>query len=265
MSEHLRFLFMGTGSSLGVPVIGCKCEACTSPDPRDCRMRPGYLITYRGKKIWIDPSQDFRTQALRFHVDHLDGVIITHSHHDHTAGIDDLRVYNAISKKPLPCLMSQETYDALKVRYQYIFDQRSLPKSLVAKMEVSVIDKDRGEIEFQGIRWKYFSFYQAGMLVHGFRIGDFAFLSDIREFPETLFDDLKGVKTMVLSALRVKPSDIHFSIDEAIDFCRHVGSVNTWFTHIAHEVRHTEVEEKLPEGVHLAYDGLEIYTYCEVL
>lgn len=256
--SSLRFLFMGTGSSLGVPVIGCSCPTCSSSDPRDFRLRPGYLISYLGKSIWVDPSQDFRAQALKHHVNVLDGVLITHAHHDHTAGIDDLRVFNKIHRRPLPCLMSRATYEDLNVRYHYIFDQGHVAKSLVSNIAVHLMENDSGEIDFLGIPWRYFSFFQAGMLVHGFRLGNFAFLSDIRDYSSDLFDHLIGIKTLVISALRVESSDIHLNIQEAIDFSKRIEATNTWFTHVAHEVKYADVEEKLPEGFHLAYDGLEI-------
>lgn len=248
------FQFFGTGASMGVPVIGCTCSVCRSPDPHNKRLRPSGLLTIGGKKILLDVGTDYRLQALKHNVSAIDGVILTHAHHDHTAGIDELRVYCMRGDHPLPILLSKETFEEMKLRYAYIFaDKKYL---LAPQMITQVIPTDRGETEFLGIKIGYTTFYQTGMKVLGFRFGDFGYISDIREYPETIFDDLKGVKKLVLSALRFTPTPMHFSVDEALAFSRRVGAEETWLTHISHDLDHEQTNAYLPENVRMAYDGL---------
>lgn len=248
------FKILGTGGSMGIPVIGCTCSVCLSNDPKDQRTRSGCLVSYQGKKILIDASQDYRSQALKYQINDLDGVIFTHGHHDHTAGIDDLRVY----KKQIPCLLSKETYEDLNVRYHYIFSPKKGSKSLVARLDPQLLEGDCGFTEFCGLPIKYHSFYQVGMKVNGFRLGNLAYVSDIKEYKEDLFEKLHGVDTLILSALRYGPSIFHLSIDEAVAFSRKIQPKETWLTHIAHELETKSTEEYLPSDIRLAYDGLEL-------
>lgn len=251
-----HFLFLGTGASMGIPVIGCHCAVCKSESPCNQRTRPSGLLTINSKKILIDCGPDFRMQALKHHIEHLDGLILTHSHHDHIAGIDDLRVYNMRKKELLPCLLSKETERNLKHRYHYFFEDAS--DKLIARMHLQVLPEERGEVEFLDIPIRYVTYEQAGMAVNGFRFGDFAYISDIRKYPKTIFDDLKGVKILVVSALRLEPSPMHFSIDEAIAFVSQVGAEEAWLTHIAHDLDHEATNARLPPKIRMAYDGLEL-------
>lgn len=257
-SDNAKLLFLGTGGSMGVPVVGCGCEVCRSPSPHNKRLRPSALLSVNGKNILIDAGPDFRTQALKFQIEQLDGVVFTHAHHDHTAGIDDLRVFYLWTRKTLPCLVSHETAEDLKDRYKYIFSKKISPKKLVSRIDLEILEGDRGEITFLGQNFHYFSFEQAEMQVNGFRFGNLGFVSDIREYPETIYEDLKGIDKLVISALRHETSALHFSIDEAIEFSRKVGASETWLTHIAHEVDHDVVNRDLPSNVFLAYDGMTI-------
>ncbi len=249
------FQFLGTGASMGVPVIGCYCSVCRSSDPHNTRLRPAGVLTINGKKILLDVGTDYRTQALNHRVDSIDGVILTHAHHDHTAGIDELRVYSMRGSKPLPILLSKETFEEMKMRYAYIFAEKSAYQ-LAPQMITQVINEDRGETEFLGVKIGFTTFYQTGMKVLGFRFGDFGYISDIREYPETIFEDLSGVKKLVLSALRFTPTLMHFSVDEALAFSRRVGAEETWLTHISHDLDHEQTNAYLPENVRMAYDGL---------
>lgn len=249
---------------MGVPVIGCHCPVCSSESPCNQRLRPSGLVTIGNKKLLIDCGPDFRIQALKHHIDTLDGMIVTHAHHDHIAGIDELRVYFMRNKTPMPCLLSKETADDLKIRYHYIFHEKGQPHKVLPRMSLQILDKPHGQTVFQGIKIHYISYEQAGMQVNGFRFGNFAYVSDIRHYPETIFQDLQDVETLVLSALRYTKSDFHFSIDEAIAFAARVNAKQTWLTHIAHDLEHEATNAHLPHNIRMAYDGLELNFVAEI-
>lgn len=249
---------------MGIPVIGCHCPVCSSTEVYNKRLRPAALITVDEKNILIDAGQDYRTQALRYHIDDLDGVIFTHAHHDHTAGIDDLRVYYMRDKEPLPCLLSQATANEIKTRYDYIFSKKRSQDKLIPKLALKVLEGERGVVDFLRLKISYFTYTQAGMPVNGYRFGNLAYVSDIRHYPETILEDLSGVEVLVLSALRDQPSPMHFSISEAVNFAAKVGASQTWLTHIAHEVDHESVNGRLPSNIQLAYDGLVVSFEAEM-
>ena len=253
-----KFLFLGTSASAGVPIIGCKCPVCTSSSPRNHRLRPAGLLQVAGRTLLIDVGPDFRQQALKYQIDAPDGLILTHTHYDHIAGIDELRVYYVRSKKPFPCLLSQESFEDLKRRSYYLFWPSGEASTLSAQLDFTVLDGDEGEIDFLGIRLGYVSYFQGEMKVNGFRCGDFAYISDIREYGESIFSALKGVKKLVLSAISEEKSHFHLSLQEALDFARRVGAKETRLTHLTHSVEHERVNHKLPPDVQLGYDGLEM-------
>lgn len=252
-----RLLFLGSGGSMGIPVIGCDCPVCTSPSPLNKRLRPSALLTIGDKKILIDPGPDLRQQALRHDIKKIDGAIITHCHNDHTAGFDEIRAFYMRNWQTLPCLCSSFTANDLRVRYAYIFGNTNKQK-LVPKIDFKELESDRGTVEFLGLSIDYVSFIQAEVPVNGFRFGNLGFISDIQEYPETIFEDFHGVEKLVLSSLRHEPSPLHFSIDQAIAFSRRMGAKQTWLTHIGHEVDHEKTSAMLPDGFLLAQDGLEI-------
>jgi phosphoribosyl 1,2-cyclic phosphate phosphodiesterase len=254
-----EFLFLGTGGSSGIPMIGCTCRVCTSSDPHNKRLRPAGLITCNKKRLLIDCGPDFRQQALCYHIDHLDGVVLTHSHFDHVAGLDELRVYYLLHRiPPLPVLVSEPTLRELKGRSDYLFREKSTTGSLTAQLDFQVITEERGTAHFLGFEVKHIRFDQAGMPVTGYRFGSLAYISDIRTFPETIYADLAEIKILVLSALRYESSRLHFNLNEAIAFAQKVGAEETYFTHMAHELDHAQTNARLPKGVQLAYDGLKL-------
>ena len=255
---HGQFLFIGTGGSAGVPAIGCSCEVCKSPLPENKRLRSAGLLKVGGKTLLLDVGPDFREQALKFKIDHLDGVLITHPHFDHVGGLDDLRVYYFIQKCALPCLLSQETLDDLKLRYHYMMRPLEPGKSISAQIDFEVLETDFGHREFQGVPIQYMSYFQTTTKVTGFRVGNFAYVSDMREYTDELVRSLKGVKILVLSALRHVPTLMHFSLEEAIAFARRVGSETTYLTHLAHDLEYNTTNALLPPDVRLSYDGMEI-------
>lgn len=253
-----KCVFLGTGGSMGIPVIGCSCDVCHSDNPKNRRLRPSIVVEIEGKTLLVDPGPDVRQQALQFGVDAIDGVLITHAHNDHIAGIDELRVYYMWRKQPIPLLMSRESYYDIAQRFPYIFHKDERSQGLIANFDVQLIEGERGTARFLDLDIGYCSYEQAGMKVNGFRFGDFAYVSDIRVFPETIYEDLKGVENLVVSALRSSPSPLHFSVDEAIAFTDRVGAKRAWLTHIAHELEHDSASAKLPDHVRIAYDGLEV-------
>lgn len=255
---HGKFLFLGTGGSAGVPLIGCDCSVCTSKDPKNQRLRPSGLITVGGKKLLIDIGPDFRAQALRAGIKELDGLLLTHTHYDHIAGIDELRIFNVRQKKSFPCLLSKESDLDLRSRYSYLFRAKEADEADATQIDCCVLPSDAGHIDFLGVPIRYFSFFQGKMQITGFRIGHFAYVSDIRRFDETIFDHLAGVEKLVLSALRSEPSRMHFTLDEATAFARKVGAQETYLTHISHAIDHATVSKRLSSGMHLGYDGLEV-------
>jgi len=251
------FQFLGTSASAGVPVIGCKCAVCTSDKSENKRFRPSGLLQIGGKSLLIDIGPDFRSQALAFQIDQIDGLLLTHTHYDHIAGIDELRIFNIRKKGPFPCLLSKESFEELQKRYYYFFHEGNS-----TKLDCQILEGDVGETQFLGVPIKYCSFSQGGMKVNGFRLGDFAYISDIQNFNDSIFDSLEGVRTLVLSSLRPEPSAFHFSFDQAVSFSKRVGANETWITHVGHFFAHDDLNALLPKEVRVAYDGLKLEFSC---
>lgn len=253
-----KILFLGTGGSAGIPIITCKCRVCLSESIFNKRLRPSVLLKFGEKTFLIDVGPDFRDQALRYGIDRLDGVLLTHTHYDHIGGIDELRVFYFKHKLRLPTLSSIETYDELRHRFHYLFKTKQADGTLQSQLNFQILEEDFGHIRFEGLPVSYMSYVQANMKVTGYRFGNLAYVSDIREYDQRVVDALEGVDTLILSALRYTKSEVHFSIDEAISFAREVGAKKTLLTHIAHDLDHDETNRDLPEDIRLAHDGLEI-------
>ena len=225
-------------------------------------MRPSALLIVGEKKILIDIGPDFRQQALSCSLNGLDGVVLTHAHSDHVAGLDDLRVFYLMNQRKVPCLLSEETLRELQQRFYYLFkpqDSSSVRKgNLMAKIDFQVLEKSRGETKFSDVPVKYFTYSQGPMSVNGYRFGNLAYVTDICDYPESIFEDLNGVKTLVLSAPQYESSYVHFGVDEAIAFSRKLGVEKTYLMHISHKIDHEEGSLYLPSDVFLGYDGLEL-------
>ncbi len=252
------FQFLGTGASAGVPLIGCKCPVCSSTSPKNKRFRPSGIIHVHGKSLLIDITPDFRSQALQFGVDSIDGLLLTHTHYDHIAGIDEVRIFNVRQKRALPCLLSDESLGEIERRYHYFFNKEGLS----AKFDFVPLKGDTGSTEFLGVEVGYCSYSQGGMKVTGYRVGEFAYISDIRKFDDSIFEALQGVKKLVVSALNAEPTPFHLSLKEAVAFSDRVGAIETWITHISHFIEHEAINALLPPHVRMAYDGLKLEFAC---
>lgn len=258
------FTFLGTGASSGIPMVGCSCDVCTSKNPYNYRFRPSGLVRLNQKNFLIDVGPDFRDQALQSEIDHLDGILITHIHFDHIAGIDELRAFNFKQDRKIPCLISKESLQDLQKRYHYLFEPVRKNRSLPAQLAFQTLEKDFGSVSFEGINISYMSYFQADTKVNGYRIGNLAYLTDIKKYSDEIFFLLEGVETLIVSAIREEVSPIHFNIEEAIHFGKKIGAKKTWFTHIAHEMDHEKINQSLPYGFELAHDQLTFdFSYGE--
>jgi len=258
MSTNSSLVFLGTGGSMGIPVIGCECQVCRSDSPFNKRLRPSALLKTGEKVLLLDAGPDLRVQALRLSLRRLDGVILTHAHNDHIAGLDELRCFYMYDKQPMPLLVSMDTLEDIALRFPYLFKGDPRTQGLVTQFAIQKLEEDRGSTQFAGIDLQYVSYEQCGMKVNGFRVGDLAYISDIRKYPESIFEDLSGVKNLVVTALRHEATPMHFSIDEAVEFVERVGAQRAWLSHIAHELDHEKTNGYLPPHIRLAYDGLEV-------
>jgi len=251
----VRITFLGTGTSQGVPIIACPCEVCQSIDPHNKRLRTSILVEDKGKVIVIDTGPDFRAQMLREKVKQLDAVVFTHEHKDHTAGFDDIRAFNFISKKKIDVYASARVEEAIRREYAYIFSDFKYPgipeiNLFPLRNELTTIHN----IDFLPIEVMHYK-----LPVFGFRIGDFTYITDANFISETEKEKIKGSKVLVLNALRREPHISHFTIDEALKLIEELKPEKAYLTHISHQLGlHAVVSHELPEGVELAYDGLKI-------
>ena len=248
----LRVTMLGSGTSTGVPVIGCTCRVCTSGDPRNQRWRPGLKLELDGRTALIDTPTDLRTQILRFGLPRLDAIVFTHSHADHIFGLDDVRIFNFRQRHAIPCYGSRETLQALRRVFAYVFEetQEGGGKPQLDLREV------RAPFDLFGREAVPVPVWHGGMEVFGYRLGSFAYVTDVSLIPEPSFELLEGVDTLILGALRFRPHSTHFSVQEAIAASQRIGARRTILTHLGHEVDHDAPQEPLPPGVELGYDGL---------
>jgi phosphoribosyl 1,2-cyclic phosphate phosphodiesterase len=252
----VRILFLGTGTSHGVPMIGCDCAVCQSTDPRDQRCRPSiYLELGDGTRVLVDTTPDLRAQALRYDVRRVDVLLFTHAHADHVMGLDEVRRYNVLSRAPMPVYGDAQTLADLRRMFGYVFDSDAPKGGGVPDLRLWTLGGPfcLGRQEVVPVPLRH-----GDRMILGFRLGRFAYLTDCNGVPESSLALLGDLDVLVLDALRRRPHPTHFTLDEAVGVARRVGARRTLFTHIAHDLAHTETCAALPAGMALAHDGLTI-------
>jgi phosphoribosyl 1,2-cyclic phosphate phosphodiesterase len=250
----MRLTFLGTGTSTGVPTLGCRCEVCRSADPHDKRTRPSVLLEFDGRAVVIDTSPDFRQQALRQGLDRLDAVVFTHDHADHIFGLDDVRVYYLRHKIPIPIYADERTMGSIRRVYKYIFDQ-DYPYGGLAKLDPHIID---GPFDLWGESLIPLQVLHGSLPVLGFRFGRAAYVTDFSTIPESTAALLEGLDVLVLDALRREPHPSHSTVEQSLKWVERLKPRRAFFTHIAHELSHETTNATLPSPVRLAYDGLSL-------
>lgn len=249
----LLLTVLGSGTSMGVPTLGCHCAVCESPDPRDQRTRPSLLLAYAGRNVVIDTTPDFRFQAMRARIDRLDAVIYTHGHADHILGLDDIRPFNLKRRGAVPIYASSETFAILKRQFSYIFDD-SPAESTVPLVDLHTIE---GPFDLFGARIIPVPAFHGSGPVLGFRFGSAAYLTDFSKLPDASKPLLEDLDDLILDALRYTPHPTHSTVEQSLALVRELKPKRAWFTHICHDLGHTETNARLPGNVRLSYDGLE--------
>jgi phosphoribosyl 1,2-cyclic phosphate phosphodiesterase len=252
MADALKVTLLGTGTSHGVPMIGCDCEVCRSTDPRDKRTRPSIYIQQGPTSLLVDASPELRLQCLACDIRRVDAVLFTHYHIDHLAGLDDVRRFNWMQGGALPCYAERRTLERIGTMFAYAFEDDPAYPSAKPRLDLRPIDGPFvvGECSIRPIRLLH-----GGLPVLGFRVGRLAYCTDVNEIPAESWPLLAGLDVLVLDALRRRPHPTHFNLEQAVEHARRIGARQTLFTHIAHELGHEATNRALPDGMALGYDG----------
>jgi len=252
----IQVVVLGSGTSTGVPMIGCECEVCQSGDPRDKRLRPSLLVRFGSREVLIDTGPDLRQQALRASMRRLDAILITHRHADHILGLDDVRPFNFVTRSSVPLYGSAEVLEAIRHAFAYAFsDAESL--SSRPKIQLFEIRQD-GPVNIHGLEFQPIPVIHGDTVCMGFRFGNVAYLTDFREVPETSLEKLQGLDILFLDALRHKPHPTHSTVESSLKLAEVLRAKRTFFTHISHDLSHAGTEASLPENIRLAYDDLTL-------
>ncbi len=255
MPVPLKITVLGSGTSVGVPTIGCHCSVCTSADPRDNRLRPSILVSYEGHNVLVDTTPDFRTQALRAAIGRVDAILFTHSHADHLMGLDDVRPFNFRQSGSIPIYAAPDTMAAIRRCFPYIFDEKERSTN-IPKLDPRVLDG--AAVDLFGLEFLPVPILHGPQTIYGFRFGAAAYLTDHSEIPEASMQLLHGLDVLFLDALRYKPHPTHSTVERSLKTVEALTPRRAFFTHICHDLGHARAESMLPENVRLAYDGLEI-------
>lgn len=251
----MKVTFLGTGTSQGVPVIACDCPVCSSLDYRDKRLRSSIHLEIEGKSLVVDTGPDFRQQMIREKIHHLDAVLFTHEHKDHTGGLDDIRSYNFLQKKDMPIYGTKKVLNQIKREFAYIFEEVRYP-GVPSVITHEIINEP---FSAEGIQVVPIQVLHYRLPVFGFRFGDFTYITDAKYIDDTELEKIKGTKVLVLNALQQSHHLSHFTLEEAIQLVHLIKPELAYFTHISHRLgTHQEVEKTLPPNIHLAFDGLKI-------
>ena len=250
-----KVIFLGTGTSSGVPMLGCGCEVCRSTDAKDSRLRSSIYVEYEGLQLLVDCGPDFRGQMLREKISHVDAILLTHNHKDHTGGLDDVRSFNYFEKRAFPIYCEEYVQESLKREYSYAFAENPYPGA--PRYELHTITDapfEIGGVEIVPVRALHFT-----LPVLGFRFGKFGYLTDASKISEESIDKFRGVDTFVINAIRFTRHISHFTLEQALEVAAKVGAKQTFLTHLSHQLpRHEDLCKILPDGVAPAFDGLRI-------
>ena len=248
--------FLGTGTSSGVPMIGCTCAICRSTDPRDKRLRPSiYIAVDGGAGILVDTTPDLRQQALTHSLARLDAVLFTHSHADHILGLDEIRRFNFMQGAAIPCYAAEDVWQTIRRTFSYAFDGLERQGGGIPRIDVREI---AGPFDVAGLHVVPVPLFHGKLPILGFRFGDFAYLTDCSAIPDASWPLVEGVETLVIDALREKKHSTHFTVTEALEAIARIAPRRAYLTHMSHDLGHAETNARLPRGVELAYDGLSL-------
>jgi phosphoribosyl 1,2-cyclic phosphate phosphodiesterase len=249
----VRLTVLGSGTSHGIPMIGCDCAVCASDDPRDKRTRPSVLFSYNGRNILVDTSPELRLQCIACGIRQVDAILYTHFHADHIVGLDDVRRFNWLQREPITLYGDRRTLARLRQAFAYAFAQDPDYPSAKPELRTAIID---GPLELLGQRVTPIPLMHGSLPVYGFRVGKIAYCTDCNRIPDESRALLRDLDVLVLDAVRRRPHATHFNLAQAVEEAHRIGARRTYFTHIAHELKHAETNAELPDGMELAYDGL---------
>lgn len=262
-SAPARVTFLGTGTSQGVPQIGCDCAVCLSTDPRDKRLRPSIVVDAGdGRRILVDTTPDLRQQALTYGIRQVDAILFTHSHADHILGLDEIRRYNTMQRRPMPCYANGFAWDIIRRSFYYVFD--GLPRLGGGVPQIEVHEIAAEPFVAAGLHVVPVPLWHGRMPMLGFRFGDFAYLTDCNRIPDESWPLLRDLETLVIDGLRDAPHTTHFTVDEAVEASRRIAPRRTYLTHMTHDLGYAATSARLPAGVELAYDGLVLDVRVDV-